>query len=46
MNMPEEINRILTDRLSTLLFCPSPMPKQLIDEGFNKFNNKLKWSVI
>ncbi len=23
MNMPEEINRILTDRISSLLFCPS-----------------------
>ena len=43
MNMPEEINRILTDRLSTLLFCPSPNAvKQLIDEGFNKFNNRIE----
>jgi UDP-GlcNAc3NAcA epimerase len=23
MNMPEEVNRILTDRVSTLLFCPT-----------------------
>ena len=23
MSMPEEINRVLTDRVSTLLFCPT-----------------------
>jgi len=37
MQMPEEINRILTDRVSTFLFCPT---KQAVDnlkhEGFDK----------
>lgn len=37
--MPEEINRILTDRLSTYLFCPTDSAVQnLVDEGFTKFN--------
>ena len=32
--MPEEINRILTDRVSDLLFCPSEKSvNQLLDEG-------------
>jgi len=34
--MPEEINRIVTDHLSTLLFCPSTTAsKQLLKEGFS-----------
>ena len=34
--MPEEINRVLTDHLSTLLFCPtSTAVKNLEREGFN-----------
>ena len=34
-NMPEEINRILTDRISTILFCPSSNAiKNLRAEGF------------
>ena len=34
MNMPEEINRILTDRISDLLFTPSPdADKNLLKEG-------------
>ena len=36
MKMPEEQNRILTDRLSTILFCPSDVAvKNLEKEGFN-----------
>jgi len=32
--MPEEINRLLTDHLSTLLFCPTPQAVQnLLKEG-------------
>lgn len=39
MNMPEEINRIITDRLSSLLFCPTQQAvKNLKKEGF--LNNK------
>ena len=37
MNMPEEINRILTDRISNLLFTPSKDANEnLINEGKNK----------
>lgn len=39
MKMPEEINRILTDRVSNLLFCPTEAAVQnLKNEGFEKFN--------
>jgi UDP-GlcNAc3NAcA epimerase len=49
-NMPEEINRIVTDRISTLLFCPTKTAvKNLKGEGFpflintiNKKNKKQK----
>lgn len=35
--MPEEINRILTDHLSTKLFCPSDTARQhLADEGIGR----------
>jgi len=35
MNMPEEINRILTDRISSILFCPTDAAVQnLTNEGF------------
>jgi UDP-GlcNAc3NAcA epimerase len=38
MKMPEEINRILTDRISNLLFCPTDTAiKNLKTEGFNNF---------
>jgi UDP-GlcNAc3NAcA epimerase len=38
MNMPEEINRILTDRISKLLFCPTDTAvRNLQSEGFNSF---------
>ncbi|MCE2935533.1 MAG: non-hydrolyzing UDP-N-acetylglucosamine 2-epimerase [Cyclobacteriaceae bacterium] len=38
MKMPEEVNRILTDRISRYLFCPtSTAVKNLKNEGFEKF---------
>ena len=40
MKMPEEVNRILTDRISNLLFCPSTLAvKNLETEGFKNFPN-------
>lgn len=42
MNMPEEINRILTDRISNLLFCPTETAViNLQKEGFENFNSKI-----
>lgn len=39
MTMPEEINRILTDRISDLLFCPTDKAvSNLAAEGFNQFD--------
>ncbi len=38
MTMPEEINRILTDRISDLLFCPTEKAvSNLENEGFRQF---------
>ena len=38
MKMPEEINRILTDRISDILFCPTENALQnLQQEGFDHF---------
>ncbi len=40
-SMPEEINRILTDQLSTLLFCPTETAvKNLEEEGYPHTLNK------
>src|SRR5690606_29555607 len=40
--MPEEINRIITDRISDLLFCPGAQAeKNLTLEGFNSFDCKV-----
>lgn len=42
MQMPEEINRILTDRISTILFCPTKIAVQnLQNEGFENFTCKI-----
>lgn len=39
MNLPEEVNRILTDRISTLLFCPSSRAvDHLENEGYRRMN--------
>jgi UDP-GlcNAc3NAcA epimerase len=42
MRMPEEVNRILTDRISDHLFCPTDTAiKNLANEGFNDFDCKI-----
>lgn len=45
MRMPEEVNRILADRLSAFLFCPT---SQAIDnlkrEGYDNFGGKIVFS--
>ena len=48
MEMPEEVNRVLTDRISNLLFCPSSLAvKNLELEGFKRFNNaKIRNGVL
>lgn len=39
--MPEEINRIITDRLSNILFCPTDYAiENLKSEGFENFTEK------
>lgn len=39
--MPEEINRILTDRVSNILFCSTDNAvNNLVNEGFEKFEDK------
>ena len=38
MKMPEEVNRILTDRISDILFCPTDIAIQnLTKEGFDNY---------
>lgn len=45
MKMPEEINRILTDRISDILFCPTPVAlKNLNMEGFQNYNSEIHLS--
>lgn len=42
MKMPEEVNRILTDRVSNILFCPTQMAIQnLKNEGFDNFDCRI-----
>lgn len=42
MKMPEEINRILTDRISKILFCPTAKAvENLKKEGFENFDCKI-----
>lgn len=42
MKMPEEVNRILTDRVSDILFCPTDTAVQnLKNEGFENFTCKI-----
>lgn len=45
MKMPEEVNRILTDRVSSRLFCPTAAAiKNLEDEGYGKFGSQITLS--
>ena len=42
MTMPEEINRILTDRVSDILFCPTETAiRNLQNEGFDHFDSRV-----
>lgn len=42
LRMPEEINRILTDRISSFLFCPTEKSvENLKEEGFDHFQAKV-----
>ena len=42
MKMPEEVNRILTDRVSNILFCPTDTAvNNLKNEGYDNFESKI-----
>ena len=43
MSMPEEINRILTDRVSSLLLCPSALARENLKlEGYENFKGQIE----
>lgn len=45
MNMPEEVNRILTDRISSILFCPTQTAiNNLQSEGVDKWQTQVNLS--
>jgi UDP-GlcNAc3NAcA epimerase len=45
MRMPEEVNRILTDRISTLLFCPTQNAIDNLElEGYKQLSSKVVYS--
>ncbi|WP_422089410.1 non-hydrolyzing UDP-N-acetylglucosamine 2-epimerase [Tenacibaculum ovolyticum] len=45
MNMPEEVNRILTDRISSILFCPTKTAvDNLEEEGYKNIDCKIELS--
>lgn len=42
MEMPEEVNRILADRVSDILYCPTETARQnLIDEGYESIATEI-----
>jgi UDP-GlcNAc3NAcA epimerase len=42
MKMPEEVNRVLTDRISKLLFCPTQTAVENLEkEGFRNFDSEI-----
>lgn len=45
--MPEEINRVLTDRVSNLLFCPTEIAvKNLKDEGYPNSSEGIAQKIV
>ena len=47
MKMPEEVNRILTDRISTWLFCPTETAiANLKNEAYDKLNFFILFSIF
>ena len=47
MNMPEEVNRVLTDRISSFLFCPTETSiLNLKNEGYPFKTQSLKYQIV
>ena len=43
MDMPEEVNRILTDRISDVLYCPTDEAKKnLLKEGYENIDTRIE----